>query len=391
MRFAGRISFTAFFLAFSLSDTEMMHRSVLLWLVLAVSVFGAAEDRGVRLKDLVTIEGVRTNQLVGYGLVVGLNGTGDRQQTLFSAQSLTNLLQRMGVSVSPTQITVKNTASVIVTATLPAYAQPGTNIDATVAAIGDASNLQGGLLVLTTLRGVNGQVFATVQGPVITGGFIAGRSSSNSQTVNHPTVGRIPNGVSVERIAPSVPLGNTVKLQLKQADFTTAARISEAVNSRFTASGNVAHADNSSLVTVNLPSQFANRPIEFIAELEKLSVEPDRVARVVINERTGTVILGSDVRIAPVAIMHGNLTVQIQTHLLAVPTGPFSSANGSVAPDTTVAAKDEKSRNVLLKEGATVEELVKSLAAIGSTTRDVIAILESLRAAGALDAELDVI
>jgi len=171
-------------------------------------------DAGVRLKDLVTIEGVRTNQLVGYGLVVGLNGTGDRQQTLFSAQSLTNLLQRMGVSVSPTLITVKNTAAVIVTATLPPFAQPGTNVDATVGAIGDATNLQGGLLVLTTLRGVNGQVYATVQGPVITGGFIAGRSSANSQTVNHPTVGRIPNGVAIEHSGPSLPLGNTVKLQL---------------------------------------------------------------------------------------------------------------------------------------------------------------------------------
>lgn len=368
-----------------------MYRSVLLCFVIASSVLRGAEDHGVRLKDLVTIEGVRNNQLIGYGLVVGLNGTGDRQQTLFSAQSLTNLLQRMGVSVSPTQITVKNTASVIVTATLPAFAQPGANIDATVAAIGDATNLQGGLLVLTTLRGVNGQVFATVQGPVITGGFIAGRSSANAQTVNHPTVGRIPNGVAVERSAPSVPVGNVVKLQLKEADFTTSARISEAVNHRFSSSGSVAHADNSGLVTVNLPAQFNNRPIEFIAELEKLSVEPDRIARVVVNERTGTVILGNDVRISPVAIMHGNLTVQIQTHLLPVPNGPFSSAPGTVAPDTTVAAKDEKSRNVLLKEGATVEELVKSLAAIGSTTRDVIAILESLRAAGALDAELEVI
>lgn len=345
-------------------------------------------DPGVRLKDLVTIEGVRTNQLVGYGLVVGLNGTGDRQQTLFSAQSLTNLLQRMGVSVSPTSITVKNTASVIVTATLPAYAQPGTNIDATVAAIGDASNLQGGLLVLTTLRGVNGQVYATVQGPVITGGFIAGRSSANSQTVNHPTVGRIPNGVSVERLAPSVALGNTVKLQLKEADFTTAARVSEAINHRFSGS---ARADNSSLVTVNLPNTFANRPIEFIAELERLKVDPDRIAKVVINERTGTVILGNDVRIAPVAIMHGNLTVQIQTHLIPVPTGPFNSGPGSVVPEVSVGAKDEKSRSVLLNEGATVEELVKSLAAIGSTTRDVIAILESLKAAGALDAQLEVI
>ncbi len=348
-------------------------------------------EENVRLKDLVTIEGVRANQLVGYGLVVGLNGTGDRQQTLFSAQSLTNLLLRMGVSVSPTLITVKNTAAVIVTATLPPFAQPGTNVDATVAAIGDATNLQGGLLVLTTLRGVNGQVYATVQGPVITGGFIAGRSQANSQTVNHPTVGRLPNGVAIERLAPSVPLGNVLKLQLKEADFTTSARISEAVNHRFSSNGGVAHADNSSLVTINLPPAYTNRPTEFIAELERLTVEPDRIARVVINERTGTVILGSGVRIAPVAIMHGNLTVQIQTHMIPVPTGPFSSGPGSVVPDVTVGAKDEKSRNVVLKEGATVEELVRSLAAIGSTTRDVISILESLRAAGALDAELEVI
>ncbi len=354
----------------------------------AASGTGQSFEPGVRLKDLVTIEGVRPNQLVGYGLVVGLNGTGDRQQTLFSAQSLTNLLQRMGVSISPTLITVKNTAAVIVTATLPPYAQPGTTVDATAAAIGDATNLQGGLLVLTTLRGVNGQVYATVQGPVITGGFMAGRSSANSQTVNHPTVGRIPNGASVERLAPSVPLGNVVKLQLKEADFTTAARISAAINNRF---NSTAHADNSSLVTVNLPPSYANRSIEFIAELERLTVEPDQIAKVVINERTGTVILGNDVRIAPVAIMHGNLTVQIQTHLIPVPTGPFSSGPGSVVPEVNVGAKDEKSRSVLLKEGATVEELVKSLAAIGSTTRDVISILESLRAAGALDAELEVI
>jgi flagellar P-ring protein FlgI len=345
-------------------------------------------DRGVRLKDLVTIEGVRTNQLVGYGLVVGLNGTGDRQQTLFSAQSLTNLLQKMGVSISPTSITVKNTAAVIVTATLPAFAQPGTNIDATVAAIGDASNLQGGLLVLTTLRGVNGQVYATVQGPVITGGFIAGRSSANSQTVNHPTVGRIPNGVSIERLAPSTPLGNSVKLQLKEADFTTAARVSETINHKFATS---ARADNSSLVTVTLPAAYNGRPIEFIAELERLTVEPDQIAKVIVNERTGTVILGNQVRIAPVAIMHGNLTVQIQTRYIPVPTGPFNSGPGSVVPEVKVGAKDEKSRSVLLNEGATVEELVRSLAAIGSTTRDVIAILESLKAAGALDAQLEVI
>lgn len=366
----------------------------LLFLLLATfasSCFADDASRGVRLKDLVTIEGVRANQLVGYGLVVGLNGTGDRQQTLFSAQSLTNLLLRMGVSVSPTLITVKNTAAVIVAATLPPFAQPGETVDATVAAIGDATNLQGGLLVLTSLRGVNGQVYSTVQGPVITGGFIAGRGSANSQTVNHPTVGRIPNGASVERPAPSVPLGNVIKLQLKEADFTTSARISAAVNRHFGAAGAIAHADNSSLVTVTLAPQFANRATEFIAELEAVEVEPDRIARIIINERTGTVVLGNDVHIRPVAIMHGNLTVEIQTHLIPVPPGPYSSEPGQVVPETSVSAKDEKSRNVLLKDGATVEELVRALASIGSTTRDVIAILESLRAAGALDAELEVI
>src|SRR4051794_20729530 len=271
----------------------------LLYLASALSAMQPTETHGVRLKDLVTIEGVRANQLIGYGLVVGLNGTGDRQQTVFSVQSLTNLLQRMGVSVNPGAITVKNTASVLVTATLPPFAQPGSTLDATVAAIGDANNLQGGLLVLTTLRGINGQVYGTAQGPVVTGGFVAGRTA-NSQTVNHPTVGRIPNGITVERPAPSVAIGNTVRLQLKDADFTTAARVAEIVNRHFASNGGVARAENSGLVSVAVPLQFAARSIEFISELERLSVNPDRVARVVVNERTGTVVLGKDVRIAPV-------------------------------------------------------------------------------------------
>src|SRR3954471_10050663 len=371
----------------------MNMRSVACFFLLFAPMLSAMqppEGHGVRLKDLVTIEGVRTNQILGYGLVVGLNGTGDRQQTVFSAQSLSNLLQRMGVSVNPAAITVKNTASVLVTATLPAFAQPGTTLDATVAAIGDASNLQGGLLVLTTLRGVNGQVYGTAQGPVVTGGFVVGRPA-NSATVNHPTVGRIPNGISVERLAPSVAIGDTIRLQLREADFTTAARVAEVVNRHFPTTAGVAHPENSALVSVNVPPQYSARAIEFISEIERLSVEPDRVARVVVNERTGTVVLGKDVRIAPVAIMHGNLTVEVQTTYTATEPVPFSSTPPVVVPQTTVAAKDEKTRNVVLKDGATVEELVKSLASIGSTTRDVIAILQNLRAAGALDAELDVI
>jgi flagellar P-ring protein precursor FlgI len=351
----------------------------------------AAEEPGIRLKDLVTVEGVRANQLVGYGLVVGLNGTGDRQQTLFSAQSLTNLLQRMGVSVSPSQITVKNTAAVIVTATLPPFGQPGSRLDVTAAAVGDATNLQGGLLVLTTLRGVNGEVFAMAQGPVVTGGFVAGRGNANSQTVNHPTVGRVPNGATVEKLAPSVPLGKIIRLQLKDADFTTAARIAEVINTHLGVGQAIAHADNSALVSVAVPANEMSDPIRFMSELERLPVRPDHTARVVVNERTGTVVLGQDVHIAPVAVMHGNLTVSIQTtYQVAMPL-PDTQAQATVVPQTTVSGRDERSRNIVLQEGATVEELVKALSSIGSTTRDIIAILENLRTAGALDADLEVI
>jgi len=350
----------------------------------------AAADHGTRLKDLISIEGVRENQLIGYGLVVGLNGTGDRQQTLFPAQSLVNLLEKMGVSMPPGSITVKNTAAVMVTASLPAFGQPGIQVDANVGAIGDASNLQGGLLVLTTLRGVNGQVYATVQGPVVTAGFVAGRST-NSTTVNHPTAGRIPNGVTIERAAPSVPIGAVIKLQLKEGDFETSARISAAVNQHFSTPEPLAHAENSALVSVKLPDDYKGRPTEFVAELERLLVEPDRVAKVVVNEKTGTVVLGADVRISPVAIMHGNLTVSVRTKPLIVPAGLSSTVGSTTVPETTVNAKDDKSHNLVLKEGATVEELVRALAAIGSTTRDVVAILEGLKAAGALQGELEII
>lgn len=346
-----------------------------------------------RLKELVALGGVRDNQLIGYGLVVGLAQTGDRQQTLFSAQSLTNLLERMGLTVNPTAITVKNTAAVMVTATLPPFAQPGTRIDATAAAMGDAQNLQGGILLLTALRGGDSLIYAVAQGPVVTGGFVAGRGGANNQTVNHPTVGRVPNGAIVERPAPSVIPTGRIQLQLHDADFTTSARIAEAVNRKFTSTATpLAKAENSALVTVAIPPEYSSRSIEFISELEKLPVDADRPARVVINERTGTIVMGGDVRISPVAIMHGNLTLQIQTSYAVSQPAPLSSGGKTeVVPQVTVGAKEEKSRNVVLKEGATIEELVRALAAIGSTPRDIIAILQNLRAAGALQAELDVI
>jgi len=344
-----------------------------------------------RLKDLVDVEGVRENQLMGYGLVVGLAGTGDKQQTVFTNQSLTNILERMGVIVSPTAIQVKNTAAVMVTATLPAFAQPGLHIDVTVASTGDSSNLRGGILLLTSLRGADGQVYAVAQGAVVTGGFIAGRGGGAQTTVNHPTVGRSPNGATVERPAPSVAPKSVVRLQLRQSDFTTSARIVDAVNRKFAnAAAPPAHAENSGVVTVAVPPEFAARTTEFMAELESVTVEADSPARVVVNERTGTIVLGKDVRVSPVAILHGNLTVEVQTVQLVSQPNPLAQGTTEVVPQTSVTAKEEKARTVVLKQGATVEELVRALSAIGSTPRDIIAILQSLRSAGALEAEVEV-
>jgi flagellar P-ring protein precursor FlgI len=358
--------------------------------VLIVSLLGSGLE-AARLKDLVAIEGVRENQLIGYGIVVGLAGTGDRQQTIFSQQSLTNMLERMGVSVSPTAIRVKNTAAVMVTATLPAFAQPGMQIDTTESSIGDAANLQGGMLVLTSLRGADGQVYAVAQGPVLTGGFATGRGGA-SQTVNHPTVGRSPNGATVERPAPSVTPKSVVRLQLRRSDFTTAARVTDAVNQEFAQGMHaVAQAESGGVVSVTIPQEYATHTTEFLAALENLSVDADGPARVVINERTGTIVLGKEVRVAPVAILHGNLSVEIQTTFAVSQPSALSQGTSEVIPQTSVAAKEEKTRHVVLKQGATIEELVRALAAIGSTPRDVIAILQSLRTAGALDADVEVI
>jgi flagellar P-ring protein precursor FlgI len=360
----------------------------LLFVLLAISSCSGAVTR---LKELVSLEGVRDNQLLGYGLVVGLSGTGDKQQTVFSIQSLVNMLQQMGVSVPPNAITVKNTAAVMVTATLPGFGQPGIRIDVTASAIGDASNLQGGMLVLTSLRGVDGQVYAVAQGSVVTGGFRAGKSS-NSQTVNHPTVGRIPGGATIERAAPSVtPTGN-LKLQLHQPDFTTAMRVSDVINTKFPSTEKpFAQPENSALVSIRIPQTFTSHVTEFMAALEALEVEVDRPARVIINERTGTVVMGKQVRVSPVAIMHGNLTVEIQTTFDVSQPAPQSQGKTAVTPQVDVTATEQKSRNLVLKQGATVEELVHALGSIGSTPRDIIAILQSLQAAGALEAEIQVI
>jgi flagellar P-ring protein precursor FlgI len=340
------------------------------------------------LKDIVSIEGVRENQLLGYGLVVGLKGTGDRQQTLFSAQSLANVLKRMGVTVSAALITVKNTAAVMVTANLPPFAEPGMRIDITAASIGDAATLQGGLLIMTSLRAADGQVYAVAQGAVITGGFIIG----TVKTVNHPTVGRIPEGALVEKPAPSIAPVGSIRLQLHQMDFGTASQVADVINGKFSGAGvQLAHAQNGTVITVRIPPEYLSRTVEFVATLERLTVDPERPSKIVVNERTGTIVMGKDVHVAPVAILHGDLTVEVQTRLVVSQPPLLSQGATVVVPAAKVVSTDEKLKNVILKEGATIEDLVRALNAIGSTPRDIIAILEDLRAAGALDCELEVI
>jgi len=359
----------------------------LLALVLASTALGE-----VRLKEIAAFEGARDNQLVGYGLVVGLNGTGDKRQTVFSAQSLTNMLERMGVSVPATALLVRNMAAVIITANLPPYAQPGTRIDITASALGDASNLQGGILVLSPLKGADGQVYAVAQGAVVTGGFVAGRGGGGGQTLNHPTVGRIPSGAIVERTPPSVAPSSIVKVQLRRADFTTAARVAAALNKKF-ADGvpPVARAENSALITITEPSVFAARHVEFLSEIENTVVEADQLVKIVINERTGTIVMGKDAKIRPTSILHGALTVEIRAALAVSQPNAFSQGATAVTTQVDAAAKEEKARGITLDSGATVDDLARALIAAGSTARDIIAILQNLKALGALDADIEVI
>jgi flagellar P-ring protein precursor FlgI len=279
----------------------------------------------------------------------------------------------------------------MVTATLPPFAQPGTRIDATAAAIGDATNLQGGILLLTPLKAANGEVYAVAQGPVVTGGFVAGRGG-NAEIKNHPTVGRSPDGAIVERTPPSIEPSSHLKLQLRQSDFTTATRVVEAINKRFASPGMpVARAESAGLLVVDVPPSYSTRTVEFISEMESLNVDADRPAKIVINERTGTIVMGKDVKITPVAIMHGGLSVEIRTRIEVSQPMPLSNGQTTVVPQTTVAAQDPKAKAVVLQKGATVEDLVRALQAIGSTPRDVLAILQAMRSAGALAAELEVI
>lgn len=379
---------------------------ILSLLLLLSEAFGAT-----RIKDLAYIQGVRPNELIGYGLVVGLNGTGDKRGTKFTVQSLTNMLVRMGVTVKPSDIKVKNVAAVVVTAKLPPFAKRGTRIDVLVSSIGDATSLQGGTLLLTPLRGPDGRVYAVAQGPVSVGGFAVGGAAGGGVQKNHPTVGRIPGGAIVEREVPLELEGRrTLKVYLFRPDFTTALRVAEAINRHM--GSEVASAEDAATVTVRVPEGFRGRVVPLIAALEQLEVAPDAVAKVVIDERTGTIVMGEKVRIRTVAVSHGNLTVQIRERTRVSQPYPFAppppststptvTAPGEgvvtvpggqtvVVPESEVKVEEEKGHMALIEEGVTIGEVVRALNALGVSTRDLISILQAIKAAGALEGDLEV-
>ena len=343
----------------------------------------------IKIRDLTMVEGVRENPLIGYGMVVGLAGTGDRRQTVFTTQTLASVLQRMGAQIPAGAVRVNNVAAVFVTANLPPFARPGAQVDITVSSLGDAKSLEGGMLLLTPLYGADGQVYAAAQGPVAVGGFSAG-GSGNSKQLNHPTVGRIPAGGRVERNLPFtfdrlMPLS----LLLREADFSTAGEISDAINREFGHA--VATARDGGRVEVDSASTGLANLTAIMAKIENLTVPVHRRARVVVNERTGTVVMGKDVRLGAVSILHGGFSVQISTEFSVSQPEPFSQGKTAVVGQPDVQTTELSTRRVEVGEGASVEQLVNGLQTMGATARDVISILQAIKAAGALDADLEVI
>ncbi len=353
---------------------------------------GQTADHKMLIRDIATVEGIRNNSLIGYGLVVGLKGTGDKQQTYFTIQTLASVLQRMGVEIPPsvlqTVVQVKNVAAVFVTANLPPFARPGMPLDVDVSSAGDARSLEGGVLLLTPLYAADGQIYAAAQGPLVLGGYAAG-SGGNAKQVNHPTTGRIPNGAFVERDS-SLDLSGlrNLSLLLNEASFTTVEEVAAAVNRELgTAAAKVI---DSRRVDVQPPSTSGDLPA-LLARIENLAVQVRRRAKVVVNERTGTVVLGSDVRLGAVSILHGSFSIEVSTSYTALQPNPGAAGPTEVLPEPRLTAKEAPARNVALSEGANVEELVTRLQAIGATARDVVSILQAIKAAGALEADLEVI
>jgi flagellar P-ring protein precursor FlgI len=374
---------------------RLLRRRAVLAVLTALLAFGVpaapALAASARIKDIVDVEGVRDNMLIGYGLVVGLNGTGDSlNNSPFTEQSLTGMLERMGVNTRGTNLRTKNVAAVMVTATLGAYAAQGTRIDVTVSAMGDSKSLLGGTLLVTPMMGADGEVYAVAQGPIAVSGFTA-QGQGASVTRGVPTSGRISSGAIVEReIQFSLAELPVLRLSLRNPDFTTAQRVATAINIQLR--GNRAQATDPASVLINVPETRRGDVVGLVTEIEQLRITPDQVARVVVDEKSGVIVMGENVRISTVAIAQGNLTIRItETPQVSQP-GPFSQGQTAVVPRTDIQV-DEQSNNRLavMNSGVTLQELVPSLNALGVGPRDMIAILQSIKAAGALQAEIEVI
>jgi len=358
---------------------------------LVLNSYFALPAAASRLKDVARVEGFRSNQLFGYGLVVGLNGTGDRQNTEFTVQTLANLLQDYNIRVSPTDIRVKNVAAVMVTAEVAAFVQPGMRFDGTISSLGDATSLSGGVLLLTPLKGPDGKVYAVAQGPVSLGGGYTAIGVGAKVSKNHQTSGRVTGGVLLERAIPSEIINHEgqVRINLELPDFTTARRISQAINNsqlKITA-----EALSPGIVSVAVPERFRGDPVGFVAALESLEITPDQPARIVVNERTGTVIISKDVRIAPVAVAHAGLHIAVKTEAKVSQPNPFGRGQTAVVPDTSIEVKEPENRQLVELPGGVgilLSEIVRALNSLGVTPRDLIAVFEALREAGALQAEL---
>ena len=367
--------------------------SLLLMMAALLSAYGeeAAKTRRARVKDIASVEGVRDNQLVGYGIVVGLHGTGDSSQTVFPLQTLESALERMGVSLQgnamASMMQTRNMAAVFLSGTLPPFVQPGNKVDVTVSSAGDARSLEGGVLLLAPLYGPDGQIYAQAQGPMVLGGY-AVTANGSSKSVNYPTTARIPSGAIVER---GVPLDLSqmanLSLLLNDADFRTAETVAGDINHALARP--VAHAMDSRRIELQ-PASKEDIPA-LLAQVEAVEVEVFPRAKVVVNERTGTVVIGGNVMLQPVTILHGGLVVNVVSHFEVSQPNPLAQGSTQVVQQTTVQAQDKPVNRIELKEGATVDNLVQNLQQIGATARDIVSILQAMKEAGALEAELEVL
>lgn len=352
--------------------------------------FAVAASEAARIKDIAYFKGGRANQLFGYGLVVGLDGTGDKDKTQFTNSTLANLLDNMRIKVEAKDIKVKNVAAVMVTANFSPFMKNGSRIDCQVSSLGDAKSLQGGTLLMTPLQGPDGQIYAVAQGPIALGGFKASGQSGSKVEKNHPTVGYISEGALVEKEIPShFQDGRQMQLSLRSPDFTTAMKMAQTINSAM--GGGYAQAVDAGTVKIEAPPLYENRTIELFSQIENLQVQPEAVAKVVVSERTGTVVMGANVHISTVAIAHGNLTVQVTETPTASQPLPFSQGKTVVLPDSQIQVQEGKGSLHLVGGNTTIAQLVKGLNSIGVTPRDLITILQTIKAAGALHAELEII